>query len=244
MSYVFIDWDNTLSDQFQFNTQYVREVAAILAPKFGGDPTSWEQATIDMLETIQEEYRARFVGRPVGDYSAWLDAMRVKSIEVVFRRLGVPMPPDPRQLAMETQFNALTSCDTSFPGAFDALMWLFENDYRTQMASANDSEWLLAALIGAGIESYTESKFGPDLVECAKEGPEFYERIFAASGVAASETVVIDDHPDAIAWAMQTGAKVIQAQLSTERHYPEVPGVIAVLTDLNDLPKLVKQAIG
>src|SRR4030095_7634308 len=105
--------------------------------------------------------------------------------------------------------------------------------------SGQESEWLRASLIGAGLESYLERKFGPDLIDCAKEGTAYYERLFAAAGVRAAEALVVDDQPDPLRWALQMGAKVIQAKLSPERHHETVPGVAAVLTHLRDLPGLV-----
>ncbi len=237
--FIFVDFDDTLSDNFQFNLQYVRELGALLAPKFGGEGEAWAKSATDMLATIEAEYVARFVGAPLAGYCAWLETIRARSVELLFGGMGVAAPADAASLAIDNQFSALTACDAAFPGASEALMALFEDGVRTQIASGQESEYLLAALMGAGVESFTESKFGPDLVDCAKEGPEFYARIFAASGVAAGETLVIDDRPDALGWAMATGAKTIQARLSPVRHFETVPGVVAVLTNLRDLPALV-----
>ncbi len=243
MAYIFIDFDNTLSDQYQFNVQYVREVGALLAPKYGGESETWAKAATDMMETLEQEYIARFLNNPLAGYCEWLAGMRERACALLFGAMGLPVPPNAKQLAIETQFNALTACDAAFPGAYEALMTLFEDGYRTQMASGQESEWLLAALMGAGIESFTESKFGPDLVDCAKEGPEFYARLFAQVGVPAGETLVIDNDPLALDWAMEVGAKVIQAKVSPEEHREALPG-IPVVTDLRDLPRLVKETLG
>jgi phosphoglycolate phosphatase-like HAD superfamily hydrolase len=242
--FVFLDFDNTLSDQFRFNTQYVREVGALLAPQFGGEPEAWERSAIDVLETLERDYIARFVGNPLAGYCAWLEEAHFQAAERLFGGMGLNVPPDVRELEIETQFRALSACDATFPEARDALMRLVEDGYRVQMASGQESEWLQAALTGAGLASYTESRFGPDLVDCAKEGPEYYARIFAAIGAQASEVLVVDDQPHPLRWAMQTGAKAIQARLSTERHCETVPGVVASLTDLRDLPGLAKQILG
>ncbi|HZP80699.1 MAG TPA: HAD family hydrolase [Chthonomonadaceae bacterium] len=242
--FVFLDFDNTLCDQFQLNLQYVREVGNLLAPKYGGEAEDWAKAMADVMEAMEQDYIARFLRNPLNGYCAWLEEMRPKAATMLFTRMGLPLPPNIEQLAIETQFNALTACDATFPGAYDALNTLFEGGYRTQIASGQESEWLLAALMGAGIESFTESKFGPDLIDCAKEGPEFYERIFAQVGVAPAATLVIDNDPVALGWAMQVGAKAIQVKVSPEYHLPEAPGIVAAITDLSDLPRLVRQTLG
>ena len=51
--------------------------------------------------------------------------------------------------------------------------------------------------------------YGPDLIETLKEGPEYYERIFADLGIAAAEALVVDDSPRAIEWATQVGAHTV-----------------------------------
>src|SRR5689334_23338165 len=207
--FVFLDFDDTLSDPFKFHTQYVREIGAILAPQFGGDPDRWAKAAIDMLEELEKEYQARFEGNPLNGYCGWLETVRERSARQMFERLGLPVPADATRIARETQFNALLQCNAAFPGAAEAMAGLFESGCRIQIASGQESEYLMAALMGAGLESYTESKFGPDLVDCAKEGPEYYQRIFDATGVNPAEAVVVDDSPPAIGWAMSTGARVI-----------------------------------
>jgi phosphoglycolate phosphatase-like HAD superfamily hydrolase len=242
--FVFLDFDNTLSDQFRFNTQYVREIGALLAPQFGGEPEAWERAAIAMLETLERDYIARFGGNPLAGYCAWLEEARFTAAERLFGGMGLPVPSSVRDLGMETQFRALSACDATFPGARDALLTLVEDGCRVQIASGQESEWLRAALTGAGLAEYTERIFGPDLVDCAKEGPEYYARLFAATGAQAGEALVVDDQPEPLRWAMRTGAKVVQARLSTERHYETVPGVAAVLTDLRDLPGLAKRILG
>lgn len=240
--FVFLDFDDTLSDPFQFHTQYVREVGALLAPQYGGQPEKWAKAAIDLLEMLEREYVERFVGYPLNGYCAWLETVRERSALKMFERMGIQPPPDPAHVARETQFNALLQCNAAFPGALDAMAGLFEAGCRIQIASGQESEYLMAALMGAGLESYTESKFGPDLVDCAKEGVEYYQRIFAAAGADDSKRIVVDDSPAAIGWALQAGATVIQARVSRERHYEIVPGVAGVMTDLSELPALVESA--
>ena len=154
----------------------------------------------------------------------------------MFERMGLPIPSDAARIARETQFNALIQCNAAFPGAQEVVKALFDSGHRIQIASGQESEYLVAALRGAGLEKYIESKFGPDLIDCAKEGPEYYSRIFEATGVRAQDAVVVDDWPPAITWALQTGARVIQSKLSRERHFETVQGVAAILTDLRALP--------
>src|SRR6266702_1428013 len=51
--------------------------------------------------------------------------------------------------------------------------------------------------------------YGPDLIDTFKEGPEYYERMFADLGIAPADALVVDDCPRAIGWAMQVGARTV-----------------------------------
>ncbi len=241
---IFMDFDGTLSEMPLLWLEYSREVGALLAQQFGGEEDAWAKAAIDALEAVNADYREALANNTTANYSQWLDAARLKSAHLIFGAMGVFLPENPLELVMETQFQALTACNALFDGAAECLQTLTQNGVTVHIASANDSEFLRGALIGAGIEQFIEARFGPDQIDCAKEGPEFYRRIFAKTGVAASDTLVVDDHPETLQWAMQAGAKAVQVRLSREMHYSDTPGVAAILTDLRDLPPLVRQILG
>jgi len=236
---VFIDFDDTLSDPFLLHPQYVRALGTLLALRFGGSEDRWAKAAIDTLESVEREYNARFERNPLSGYCSWLEQVRERSARQMFKQMEITAPASIVRIAREMQFDALLKCNSAFPGALEALNQLCEQAWRIQIASGQESDYLAAALRGAGIDCCIESKFGPDLVDCAKEGPEFYERIFGACGVQAEEAIVVDDWPPAIRWALQTGARVIQSKLSRERHFEIVEGVSAVMTDVRDLPTLL-----
>ena len=238
--FVFLDFDDTLSDPYRFHTQYVREIGALLAPQYGGDAADWSKGAIDVLQTLEAEYIERFVGNPLNAYCAWLDTVRARSAGLLFERMGMPPPPDSRRVARETQFNALRRCNALFPGCGSALHALANAGHAVHLASGQESEYLTAALVGADLQNLVGSKFGPDLIDCAKEGPEYFERVFAAVGATAADAIVVDDYPPAIRWGMQAGAAVIQSRLSRERHFDEVNGVAGMLFNLTDLPGLVE----
>jgi len=84
-----------------------------------------------------------------------------------------------------------------------------------------------------------EYRFGPDLIDCAKEGVDYYHRLFNVLGVKSDSVIVVDDYPPAIGWALEVGANVIQIKLSKERKFDTVPGVAAVVTDFRTLPDVV-----
>src|SRR5207245_5292677 len=79
--------------------------------------------------------------------------------------------------------------------------------------------------------------YGLELIDSLKERPDYYERIFAELGIAVADTLVVDDSPRAIGWAVQVGARaVLVGDSSLPR--TEVPPHIGSLVEL---PALLQQ---
>lgn len=237
---IFLDFDDTLSDPTPFFSQFAREIGGYLSLRFGGEPSAWAKATADMLVAVEDDYKRRFVGNPTNGYLEWLRALRFRSLHLVFEAMAMPVPPDAERFSLQVQFEALSQCNAAFFGAEQALAALKAQGCALHMASGQESEYLRGGLTGMGLVQYVDRLFGPDLVDCAKEGPEYYARVFAATGVRGEGAIVVDDYPPAIRWALTQGAKVIQAKLSPIRHEATVPGVAVVMTDLRTLPYLVE----
>jgi phosphoglycolate phosphatase-like HAD superfamily hydrolase len=237
--FLFVDFDDTLSDFAALGGQYVEQLSRLLSSEFGGEPGEWAAATVPELEASVARYVEKFVGNPLAGYNAWIEEERARVAAAIFARVGRELPANEPlgPLAKRVQFDALTNCNAVFPGTEEALHALFEADVRIQLASSQESDYLLAALIGGGIESCTESKFGPDLVDCAKEGPEFYRRIFAMAEISPSQAIVLDDQAMCLDWAEEAGARVIQACLKANAAEPEFP---VVLGSMAELPGLVE----
>ena len=145
---LFFDFDDTLSEQIPFNLQYVRGIGSVLAPRFGGDPEAWAKCAIDMLETLEAQYIARFRDDPTG-YNAWFSTMHEQAMGLVFSGMGLPVPPDAKTLSQETQRLALAQCDATFPSTREAVHALHAQGYVLHTASGNDSGHLRSALTGA-----------------------------------------------------------------------------------------------
>lgn len=238
---VFFDFDDTLSDPIPFFLQFTRECGGLFNARFGGETEAWEKAITEMLVAIEMDYIQRFIGYPTNGYREWLRDLRTTALRQPFEALQIPLPAEVPLLYSEIQFTALSRCNAAFPGAQVALQTLSEQGYPLHMASGQESAYLRGSLTGMGLHSYFDRLFGPDLIDCAKEGEEYYRRVFDAVGVGAAEVIIVDDYPPAIGWAVATGAKVIQAKLSPVRHEETQPGVVAVVTDLNALPDLIAE---
>jgi phosphoglycolate phosphatase-like HAD superfamily hydrolase len=81
-------------------------------------------------------------------------------------------------------------------------------------------------------ECFAGPLYGPDVVNTPKEGPRYYTRIFADAGVDPCDAIVVDDFPDALAWARAAGART--AWVRSERGVARDADL--ALGGLRDLP--------
>jgi HAD superfamily hydrolase (TIGR01509 family) len=98
---------------------------------------------------------------------------------------------------------------SAFPGVVETIRALHRQGYTLHTASGESSLDLEGYLHAMGVRDCFGRLYGPDLIETLKEGPEYYERIFADLGITAAEVLVVDDSPHAIVWATQVGARTV-----------------------------------
>jgi len=246
---LFFDFDDTLSEHALFNEQYALALGNELVARFGTKgkaETEWVECVVSMFRTLQQDYVARFADNSVNGYNDWYTVLPARAIELVFGGMRMPLPPEPKRIAVEMLRCALNKCDATFAGVSEALHALLEQGHTLHLASGNDSLHLAAALTGAGIADCFDRLYGPDLIDCAKEGTEFYRRLFTSSGIAPATAIVIDNDPNAVHWAQEAGAKAILVQLldglppaETEAMLSGVP----IVTAFSQLPEAIAEIV-
>lgn len=240
--FLFTDFDDTLSCQPDLTEKYIRELCILLPHEIAGGEGDWERAVRIALSNSLNRYKERYnENASLTGYGAWIKEERARALMDACQvmNLSLKTSETPSELASRLQFEALTSCNAAFPEAYATLQQLFEMGVRIQMASSQESDYLLAALIGAGIESFTESKFGPDIVDCAKEGPEFYRRITSAIGANPMNSIVLDDQLRCLLWAKEAGIGNL-IWLSKDTTIP-APEDVYHIRSLNELPGIIEK---
>ncbi len=97
----------------------------------------------------------------------------------------------------------------ALPGATEAIRALHRAGYTLHTASGAAPEQLAGCLDGMGVRGCFGRLYGADLLNTFKEGPEYFARLFADVGVPPITALVIDDSPDALAWAAHVGARTL-----------------------------------
>lgn len=95
------------------------------------------------------------------------------------------------------------------PEVVGALRDLHARGYALRTASGAIEEDLDGYLRAEGVRDLFMGLYGTDVVDTWKGGPAYYERVFAHARVDPRDALVVDDHPDPVAWARATGAKAL-----------------------------------
>ena len=208
-----LDFDETLSDRRALMKQFCAVAGGIIANAHGGQPEIWREHCAGMLLALETEYVATFAGSPLNGYCEWLASAGARAAPMLFELAGRELPERADRLAAEIQHRALLKCSCLYPGAANAIRTAAQT-YTLCTASANDSAFLDSALTGYGIRPYFAGPlFGPDLLDCAKEGPEYFARLLQKLHVPPERVALIDDDPECCAWITELGASAIQARM-------------------------------
>jgi HAD superfamily hydrolase (TIGR01509 family) len=128
----------------------------------------------------------------------------------------------------------------AFPGATEAIHALHARGHRLFTASGEDHRDLGGYLTGMGVrDCFAGGLYGPDLINTPKEGPRYYERIFADAGIDPGDAIVVDDYPGALAWARSAGART--AWVRSDRG--EALDADLALAGLRDLPAALDRLV-
>lgn len=234
---LFIDDGGVISDNRLRALQWPPLVGEFLAPVLGGTPEAWAEANRVVAPPLWQDESVRAMWRRAGgDCATWLRLYRLAWLDAMCRYVGVATPPPERAVEIARRATAFVTrrVRAARPGSVEAVRTLHERGFVMHTASGEHSEELEGYLSGLGIRAAFRRLYGPDLSGVLKTGPEYYRRVFRDAGVAPADAIVVDDRPQAVAWAAEVGARtVLVGREAAEGCRPDA--VIARLADLPDL---------
>jgi HAD superfamily hydrolase (TIGR01509 family) len=153
--------------------------------------------------------------------------------------VGFETPPDEECLHLARHAAAFITrrVQAALPGVGDTIRALRRQGYMLHTASGESSLDLEGYMQAMGVRDCFGRLYGPDLIDTLKEGPEYYDRIFADLGIAAAEALVVDDSPRATRWATQVGAR---AALVGDSPLPQT-GTTVHIGSLVELPATLQR---
>ena len=236
---VFLDDGGVMNDNGTRASQWQRLVSEFFVPLLSGTAEAWSHANRVVADRLFEPgaWRRRVQAAP--DYRSFDRAYQVEWLQGICELVGVGTPPEEECLRLARRGAAFITrrIQAAFPGVVDTIRMLHRQGYALHTASGGSSLDLAGYLQAMGVRDCFGRLYGPDLIETLKEGPEYYERIFADLGIEAAEALVVDDSPRAIEWAMQVGARTV---LVGDSSFPQT-GTTLHIGCLIELPAMLQQ---
>ena len=206
---VFLDDDGVMNDNNERGLQWQHLVSEFFVPLLGGSPEAWSRANRVVTDRLFEPVAWRRRVQAAADYNSFDRAYQMEWLRGMCELVGVVAPPEEECLRLARRATSFITrrVRAAFPDVVNAIRSLHRQGYMLHTASGEPSLDLACYLQAMGVRDCFGRLYGPDLIETLKEGPEYYKRIFADLGIAATDALVVDDSLRAIEWAMQVGAR-------------------------------------
>jgi FMN phosphatase YigB (HAD superfamily) len=199
----------------------------------GGTPEAWRAANYQVIVRLVDADGGRARLRAAPDYASFERQYYVDWLRWMCELVGVPAPADDDCVVLgraATRFITPRVC-AAFPGAVAAIRTLRRLGYVLHTASGD------GYLQGMGVRDCFDRLYGPDLVGAFKDGPRFYQRLFADAGLPPQDALVVDDNAEAVGWAAQAGAKTVLIGAATTSN----TGSALCLASLAELPAWIER---
>jgi HAD superfamily hydrolase (TIGR01509 family) len=236
---IFLDDGGVMNDPRVRRVQWPRMVAEFFVPKLGGTPEAWTAANNQVITRIldADPWQARL--RAALDYVSFDRHYQIDWVRWMCELVGVAAPTDEDCVALgHAAYSAITPrVRAAFPGVVAAIRALRQQGYVLHTASGESSKDLDGYLQGMGVRECFDRLYGPDLLDTFKDGPRFYQRIFADAGVEPRNALVVDDTATAAGWAAQAGAQTVLISAAA----PSSTNPTLCLGSLAELPALIER---
>jgi beta-phosphoglucomutase-like phosphatase (HAD superfamily) len=234
---VFLDDGGVMSDNRRRGAQWQQLVGTFFAPRLGGAATAWAQANHVVATALLNSlaWQSRLAAAP--DYPTFERTYLLDWLGDMCLLVGVPCP-SPEQcvlLAREAEAWITAQVDAAMPDAVETIRLLHAQGYTLHTASGEPSMHLINYLTGMGVRECFGRLYGPDLIDTFKTSSTYYARLLADASVAPASAVVVDDSPDALAWAADVGAHPVRVGAPASND----GAATCSITSLSDLPALL-----
>lgn len=236
---VFLDDGGVMNDNARRGSQWQRLVAEFFAPILGGEQVAWAEANRVVAEGLLEPAAWRSRVLAASDYARFDRAYQRDWLGGMCRLVGVAAPPEEEGFALASRANDWITrrVRADCPGAVEAIRALAARGYALHTASGEPSADLAGYLEGMGVRECFGRLYGPDLLDTFKEGPEYYARLFADTGVPPADALIVDDSPRAVAWAASVGARAVLVSAEP----PPGDGATPRIAGLFELPAFIER---
>jgi HAD superfamily hydrolase (TIGR01509 family) len=213
---LFVDKGGVLIDNEQnLAPQWRRLIGEFLSRRLGGSALAWGEANVPAFEQQVKRWRAAMAKRGPADIRGFFaNDARLWFLDMC-DACGYPRPSDQDadRIAADTVAYVKEHLEIRAPErGLEALRALKRRGLALHMASGDSHDDLVAFLERIGARELFDRVYGSDLVRTWKFGPEYYRAVLADSGVDPERAAVVDDQPNAIAWARECGLRAFRVE--------------------------------
>jgi HAD superfamily hydrolase (TIGR01509 family) len=240
---ILLDVGGVMCDPRRRSAEWQRLVGEWFAPLLGGTAQTWHEANRVVVERLSDPGLANVPA--FADFVSFYRYSQLAWVRGMCELVGVSLPSDGECLALAASATAALAprVQAAVPGAAEAIRMLHRQGYSLHTASGSSSMEIAGYLEGMGVRNCFGRCYGADLINTFKNGPEYYLRLFADAGISPTEALVVDDSPQAVAWAAQTGARAVligDAPHAEPRADHAESGAILRIPALADLPAFLQ----
>jgi HAD superfamily hydrolase (TIGR01509 family) len=206
---LFVDKGGVLVDNTTLGAQWRRLIGEFLVPRLGGRREEWGCANVPAFERQWARFQqAAASGGPADIRGFFAKDARHWFLDMC-DGVGIERPSDDvaDAIAADTVSYVKARLDIPVPRAVAALRALRSRGVVLHTASADAHDDLVEFLERIGGRDLFDRVYGSDLVNTWKFGPDYYRAVLADSGVDPARAAVIDDSPQALAWARECGLR-------------------------------------
>ena len=206
---LFLDDGGVLNDNALRGPEWLRLIGGFMPARLGGTADQWAHANSVVFPRVWGDIVKRLPS--FATHREFQRAYSVEWMRAMCARVGVQPPPDDDAVALHVELTCYVweRADAAIPGAADAVLALHRAGYTLYTASGGTSWELQVITEKMGIAQAFARLYGPDLVDQVKNGPAFYEKVFAHAGVPAASALVIESEDKCCRWACEAGAQAL-----------------------------------
>jgi len=236
--YLFFDDGGVLNDNEVRGHQWKEILPEFFISRFGGTTQIWSRANHRVMNELIRNLEQRWINqqRPEDFHHFW-DEFMTDWVSKMFNFAGIPLPDvDYVTLYKEVSNYVIPRVRSANRGVPDTLLLLRERGFNLYTASGELSWELEKYLTGMGCKDlFSDSYYGPDLINEGKFSSLFFRKIFQDVGIQPSYAIIIDDNPYFLKYAQEAGASIIQSYINgvnkqtTKKvvyHFHEIPNRI------------------
>ncbi|HEY6204516.1 MAG TPA: HAD-IA family hydrolase [Candidatus Limnocylindria bacterium] len=223
---LFVDKGGVLIDNTTLSGQWRRLIGEFLAPRLGGRHEEWGAANVPAFERQWMRFQqAAAAGGPADIRGFFAKDARQWFLDMC-DGVGIDRPPDDvaDALAADTVRYVRSRLEIPVPRTLDALRALRARGIVLHTASADAHDDLVEFLERIGARDLFDRVYGSDLVNTWKFGPAYYRAVLADSGVDPARAAVVDDQPQALAWASECGLRGFLVERQGGQGFDEAVG--------------------